>query len=215
MDMRLRSVNRNPTVFTLCLRGWPLRAAGAIALLICMTGAHAATVYQCVARNGGITFRDTPCAAGTQQTKLEPAGQPLIGAPGEAAARARHTATPQRQAKSRSLSTRRRRAVVKPKMSWECHAADGEVFYRHMRCPGSVPGDGTVRSRHAGKTSSQRTRGRHNAWGKVSVHGVKIPRSEACRRIHSAGAAVRDGHQRDDRVSTYDHLMDRDPCNGV
>jgi hypothetical protein len=46
----------------------------------------------------------------------------------------------------------------------------------------------------------------------VPVRGVKIPRAEACRRIHSAGAAVRDGHRRDATVSTYDHLMGRDPC---
>jgi hypothetical protein len=47
------------------------------------------------------------------------------------------------------------------------------------------------------------------------VHGVRISRAEACRRIHSAGAALRDGHLRDASVSTYDHLMGRDPCSGV
>lgn len=213
--MQPRHTAGNTHACAIGLHRWPLRAAGAIALLICMTGAHAATVYQCVAANGGITFRDTPCATGTQQTRLEPAGQPLIGAPGEAAARARHAVTKQRHAKSRSRPPPRRGTAVKPKMSWECHAGDGEVFYRHARCPGSVPGDGTVRSGYAEKLSSRRTRSRHDAWSRVPVHGVKIPRSEACRRIHAAGAAGRDGHLRDDRVSTYDHLMGRDPCDGA
>jgi hypothetical protein len=98
-------------------------------------------------------------------------------------------------------------------MSWECRAADGEVFYRHKRCPSSVPGDGLVRSRYSEKMSSRHTGGNRNAWSRVRVHGVKVPRAEACRRIHSAGAAVRDGHLRDADVSTYDHLMGRDPCD--
>jgi hypothetical protein len=100
-------------------------------------------------------------------------------------------------------------------MSWECDAANGEVFYRHARCPGSVPGDGTVRSGYAEKASGPGMRSRKGAWGRVPVHGKKIPRSEACRRIHSAGAAVRDGHARDETVSTYDRLMGRDPCDGA
>ena len=65
---------------------------------------------------------------------------------------------------------------------------------------------------YAEKQSRENMRGRHNAWSRVRVHGVKVPRAEACRRIHSAGAAVRDGHLRDADVSTYDHLMGRDPC---
>lgn len=201
--------------FTPGRHGWLPRVAGAIALLTCMPGAHAATVYKCVNAQGAVTFRDTPCIANTKQTKLEPAGQPLIdpNAPRtQPSTWTTHRLSPRR---GRPISNSTRRRASKPAMSWECHAADGEVFYRHTRCPGSVPGDGTVRSRHAGNTSSRRPRGRHNAWAKVSVHGKKITRSEACRRIHSAGAAVRDGHLRDDRVSTYDHLMGRDPCNGA
>lgn len=100
-------------------------------------------------------------------------------------------------------------------MSWECRAADGEVFYRHTRCPGSVPGDGVVRTRYAEALDASHTRRHRNAWSRVPVHGVKIPRSEACQRIHSAGAAVRDGHRRDAHVSTYDRLMGRGPCGAT
>ncbi len=211
--MQARRAHGNTPGFALGRRGWPLRAAGAIVLLICMSGAHAASVYKCVNAQGGITFRDTPCIASARQTKLEPTGQPLIDPNAPRTRPAVRSAAP--HARGRQISHAAPRRAPKPAVSWECRAADGEVFYRHTRCPGSIPGDGVVRRDRTGKKSGRRTRGRHNAWGKVAVHGKKITRAEACRRIHSAGAAVRDGHLRDDRVSTYDHLMGRDPCSGA
>lgn len=212
--MTIRTHHSRPTATSL-----PVvlaRAASAALLWLVVGGAHAASVYRCTGAHGETTFRDTPCATQARQVKLDVAGQPLIDAnappptlPAHAtqrtAARARnqHAAIVTHRSKTRSAT------------SWECRAADGEVFYRHARCPGSVAGDGTVRSSYAEKVSSQRTRTRHNAWSKVSVHGKPIPRVEACRRIRSPSAAGRDGYQRDDRVSTYDHLMGRDPCSGV
>lgn len=214
--MQPRTAAGSTSIFGTRLHTWLPRVACAMTLWACLPVAHAATVYKCVNAQGGVTFRDTPCVASARQTKLAPSGQPLIdpGAP-RVAPTARTMRRSSQHARNRRASRTTRKRASKPVTSWECHAADGEVFYRHARCPGSVPGDGMVRSRHTGKTSNQRTRGRHNAWGKVSVRGKKITRAEACRRIHSAGAAVRDGHQRDDRVSTYDHLMGRDPCSGA
>lgn len=192
---------------------WCVGALFAISLCAVSVVAQAATVYKCVNAQGAVTFRDTPCIAGATQTKLAPTGQPLIdpGAPRTAPASHR-TAS---HARGRSVSHTTRRRAAKPETSWECHAADGEVFYRHARCPGSIPGDGTVRRTHSTTASGRRTRGRRDAWSNISVHGTRVPRRVACRRIHSAGAAVRDGHLRDDRVSTYDHLMGRDPCSGA
>jgi hypothetical protein len=86
------------------------------------------------------------------------------------------------------------------------------VFYRHTRCPASVPGDGVVRDAFVERTRGSATRNRRGAWQRVPVHGRKLPRAEACRLIQSPAAAVRDGHLRDERVSTYDHLTGRDPC---
>ncbi|MGH8215767.1 MAG: DUF4124 domain-containing protein [Rhodanobacteraceae bacterium] len=183
-------------------------------MLLLATAAQAASIYKCVAADGRLAFRDTPCATDARQTKFKLTGLPLMdpGAPRHAVA----TRT------SRSYAHRHTRRVSaiqrahKQAMSWECRAADGEVFYRHTRCPGSVTGDGVVRWREPSPGSqSKKSRYRRNAWGSVPVHGVKIPRVEACRRIHSAGAAVRDGHRRDAHVSTYDHLMGRDPCAGT
>ena len=174
--------------------------------------AHAASVYQCVDAHGRVAFQDVPCAAQAGQRKIDLQPQPMIGAPGEHAARV--AATSHQRDTTRSRKKSRRAARVKPATSWECVAADGEVFYRHTRCPGSIPGDGVVRWQDGGDPpSGKRSRHRRNAWGTVPVHGKKITRAEACRRIHSAGAAGRDGHARDETVSTYDHLMGRDPCS--
>lgn len=195
------------------------RAISMAALLLVLSniapGAHAAPVYRCVDAHGRVAFQDAPCATHARQNKLDIQPLPTIGDPAEIAAithrknaaRERHGSS---SARSKRASTRRE--LAKAETSWECHAADGEVFYRHTRCPGSVPGDGTVRRGYAEKLSSSRTRNRQGAWGRVPVHGTKISRTEACRRIHSAGAAGRDGHARDETVSTYDHLMGRDPC---
>lgn len=176
--------------------------------------ASAASIYQCTNGSHATTFRDTPCPTSTHQTKRKVSGQPLIdpGAPRRAPAR-----VPSRvrsTAQTRRTHAHRMRKRQQP-MSWECRAADGEVFFRHTRCPSSVPGDGVVRGNYAASFSSTHSRRRHDAWSRIPVHGVKIPRSEACQRIDSAGASGRDGHLRDAHVSTYDHLMGRDPCSAV
>jgi hypothetical protein len=189
----------------------------AVLLLTVAARAHAASIYRCLDAQGRLAFQDTPCAGHARQNKVDVHPLPTIGDPAEvAASRARLHAMRDRRATHHTSHPHaaRHRARAKTKMSWECRAADGEVFYRHTRCPSSIPGDGVVRTSFAEDMSSTRTRRRHNAWSRVRVHGVRIARAEACRRIHSAGAAVRDGHQRDATVSTYDHLMGRDPCGG-
>lgn len=189
-----------------------LLARAGCGLLLCgaIACAHAATIYKCVSPHGAVTFQDIPCATSAQQTRLDARGQPLIDPDAPRDTPAIRSTRPHPHATTRHVSHARHARLRRPPMSWQCTAADGEVFYRHTRCPGSVPGDGVVRSRYA--QTRARSRRRHNAWSRVPVHGVKIPRAEACRRIHSAGAAGRDGHLRDAHVSTYDHLMGRDPC---
>lgn len=205
---------RQPMIIHVALQiAWRI-SPGLLALMLLMiaVAAHAASVYRCVDAHGHLSYRDTPCVMQVRQRKLDLQPQPLIGAPGEHTARAAKAARHRDTKSSRKRSTRR--APAKPKMSWECRAADGEVFYRHTHCPGSIPGDGVVRWQDGGDPpSGKRSRHRRNAWGAVPVHGKKITRAEACRRIHSAGAAGRDGHARDETVSTYDHLMGRDPCD--
>lgn len=182
-----------------------------LALAAWLPAARAASVYRCVDTHGRLAFQDTPCPAQTRQTQVAVAPQPLIGAPGEQRARA---AAEQRPAtRTRTRASRTKRGAARPAAtSWECHAADGEVFYRHTRCPGSIAGDGVVREDYTERMARTYPRGRHNAWSRVRVHGTRIPRAEACRRIHSAGASVRDGHLRDANVSAYARMTGHDPC---
>ncbi|MGN6788805.1 MAG: DUF4124 domain-containing protein [Rhodanobacteraceae bacterium] len=199
-------------------RAWLAYAIAAALLWAWMGATHAASIYKCVDAQGHLAYQDTPCAARARQHELDVQPLPTISDPSEVAASERALSRYARASSRKSRTGRdgrpsSRAARGKTQMSWECRAADGEVFYRHARCPGSVAGDGTVRSGYAEKLSSSRTRSRQGAWSRVPVHGKKITRAEACRRIHSAGAAVRDGHLRDETVSTYDHLMGRDPCS--
>lgn len=199
-------------------RAWLAYAIAAALLWAWMGATHAASIYKCVDAQGHLAYQDTPCAARARQHELDVQPLPTIGDPSEVAASkralSRYARTSSRKPRTvRGSHPSSRTARGKTGMSWECRAADGEVFYRHTRCPSSIPGDGTVRAAYADTQSRKNTRGRHNAWGRVRVHGEKVPRAEACRRIHSAGAAVRDGHLRDETVSTYDHLMGRDPCS--
>lgn len=187
-------------------RPWLAYAACAVLLGSIATCVHAAPVYRCVDPNGRLTFRDIACPARAHQTKLEVSGQPLID---PHASRSVPSHSP--RTSSRAHTRVRSRAARKRKtpMSWECRAADGEVFYRHSRCPGSIPGDGVVRIDWSGK----RKRQPRNAWARIKVHGTRIPRAEACRRIASPHAIGRDGHRRDQAVEVYDHLLGRDPCD--
>lgn len=189
----------------------------ALALCVAASTTCAAPVFKCVDAHGHLAYRDTPCAARATQTRIDLQPQPTIGDAGEVAAeRARNVSIPHRRrtiAHPRRHSARHTRS--KPRMSWKCRAADGEVFYRHKRCPGSVPGDGTVRIHYAATTSGNQSRRHRSAWSSVRVHATRISRTKACRRIHGVGASSRDGHLRDATVSVYDHLMGRDPCIGA
>jgi Domain of unknown function (DUF4124) len=187
----------------LLLHGMPLWFA--------VTAAHAGTIYRCAGTHGAVAFRDTPCAAGKRQAKLDLTPQPLIDphAPAPRRNRRLHGLRADRAPHRRAAHARRH----KPVMSWECRASDGEVFYRHTRCPSTVRGDGIVRS-EPDDGWKRRDHRRTSAWGWLSVHGRRVPRSVACSRIHAADAVTRDGHERDQRVSVYDHAVGRDPCIG-
>jgi hypothetical protein len=91
-------------------------------------------------------------------------------------------------------------------MSFECRASDGQVFYRHTSCPGSIATDGRGGSRR-GRSWTQR-----GVPDRVTVSATRIPRAQACRRIHAGGSSVRRGHEHDEDVSAYDHNLGRDPC---
>lgn len=210
MDARIRKARHTQRTLRSPLR--LMRSLLAAALLLAGS-AHAATVYRCAGASGHDVFQDRPCPVHTAQTRLDIAGQPLIDR------NTPHTiltsdADTHRTARVRRPPTQHHARPRAEATSWECRAADGEVFYRHTHCPGSIPGDGVARDDFATGDAPSYGRGRHNAWSRVRVRATKVPRSEACARIHAIAASGRDGHQRDADVSTYDHLVGRDPCAG-
>ena len=198
-------------------RRWP----AAILLLLVAHGGHAADIFKCVDAQGAVAFQSVPCAGRAKQTTLDIREQPLIDptAPAYAANAAVQSgrARSRKDTQVRSRATSRRSRQDKQQVSYECRASDGEVFYRHSRCPASVPGDGIARfGVDQPTTGSRRGRGRSRggAWGKVPVTAVKISRDEACHAINATAASGRDGHARDEQVSVYEHDLGRDPCSG-
>ena len=162
--------------------------------------AHAESIYKCRGAEGAVVFQDRACRSTQAESVVEimpaptPAESPDYGraAEGERGARSHSVASPHGNAKPRHEA-----------MSYECRAANGDVFYRHAACPRQIPAKDAV------SASNSRSRAAKGKQG-YAVSGQSLPRSEACRRIASGGA--RDGHERDDRVSTYDHNLGRDPC---
>src|SRR4029450_1020657 len=71
--------------------------------------------------------------------------------------------------------------------SYECRAADGQLFYRHGSCPPSIPA-GNTRSAKASAHGKGAGRG---SGATVGVSAQRIAREDACHEIHRAGSAGR------------------------
>ena len=146
--------------------------------------AQAQSVYRCRDAQGALAFQDKPCKAGQAQSEvaIEPAPA-YVASPDYAVDK------PARASRGVRESTRMSTRKAEP-MSYECRAENGEVFYRHGRCPATIRGVGR------GAASS-------------TVTSNAIPRAEACARMaHSSHA----GRGRDETVSTYERNLGRDPC---
>jgi hypothetical protein len=169
-----------------------------ILLLLGMAGGvRAAPVYKCVGVDGSIAYQQWPCAGAQRESAVELAPPPAYARSPEYAV--------EREPPPRARATAARRGAAAEPTSFECRAADGQLFYRHSACPHSVAAVALPAS------SSRSTRGaRGNAAASVSSR--RIPRDEACREIHAAGAIGRAGHEHDENVSTYERNLGRDPC---
>lgn len=192
-----------------------VRACALLCLFVVARASLAAPVFRCTDAHGRIAFQAEPCAVHAEQAAIEIREQPLID-PGAAARPAvriqRGDTTLSHDAHGRRVLSHRARKPSQP-TSWECVAADGEVFYRHAHCPHSVPGDGVTRSDTVTSAHRRGSRARTaNALGAVRVSARKVPRAQACGQINATAAVDRDGSTRDERVSVYEHNMGRDPC---
>jgi len=158
-------------------------------------GVRAASVYKCTDAHGAIAYQQLPCAEAARESTVEIAAAPAYAKSPEYAFERPPPTAPLR-------ATRTSRREAEP-MSYECRTADGQVFYRHSACPHSVS---------ASSAGAAQGRGGRSGTASAAVSSSRVPRDEACRHIHGAGAIGRAGHQHDEDVSTYDRNLGRDPC---
>lgn len=163
-------------------------------LLLVAAPVRAESIYRCHHADGSLAYQDRPCADAQRQTRVElvPAPPPAAS-PGYGTGKTRSATAP----RNRRAATRGTDRAEAP--SYECRAANGEVFYRHSTCPASI-------------AETDPGRQRRGAGASVAVSGVALTRKEACRRLAAAGSIGRRGRERDERVSTYERNAGRDPC---
>jgi len=161
--------------------------------------ANAESVYKCVGADGAVAYQDHACAGRQAESHVQIAPPPPPSASPDYGPASRESAPAYPHASASTHAVRERREIV----SYECRAANGEVFYRHGSCPRQIMADG------AGTTSRKRS---GSGSSSVSVTAEALPRGEVCRRMASAGSIGRAGHERDENVSTYDRNLGRDPC---
>ena len=158
-------------------------------LVACGTSTEVAaqSVFKCIDEAGHIAYQDRPCAAGARSAPIHLDAAP----PRENRDVAPPPPTPARASRA-SMRPPRAAPVAH---SFECRSASGAVFYRHGRCPASIP---------RARSGSQR-----GYSGNDRVESTRLPRSEACRRLRST---AREGSAHDETVSTYERNLGRDPC---
>lgn len=192
---------------------------GLTAVLLAQS-AWAGSIFKCVAADGGVSFQQTPCTQGGHQSEVmirndlstptppspdNPRNAQIIEkSNGDAisnyqASAPTQTVQPVPSPVSNGFSTSPRDT------SYECRLPNGEVFYRHDRCPATAStGTSTTHDSIRGTWST--------SSNDVPVASRPVSREEACRKMNSAGAIGREGRSRDQQVSTYDKNLGRDPC---
>lgn len=176
-------------------------AIAGLALAAYARTAHAESVYKCRAADGAIAFQDRPCADARTESVVEIEPPPPLSPSPDYGRASRE----ERGADTRRASSAR--AGAKPShdmVSYACHAADGELFYRHGACPKQITAQGGSGGGPRGRSGK--------ATQTVGVSAEALPRAEVCRRLASAGSIGRAGHELDESVSTYDKNLGRDPC---
>ncbi|WP_257387129.1 DUF4124 domain-containing protein [Tahibacter caeni] len=182
--------------------------------------APALTIHRCTGSDGTPAFQDRPCAPQQQSGVVVLRAEPVaVESAAASVTRNERQVDSRVRATAKNGSARAMKSAMRPRSrrgatavaatgagsSWECRAANGEIFYQHGPCPAAVTGHFEQR------TSATRGRRRSDAQT-VPVAGRPVARAEACRRIHAASASDRAGHERDEDVTTYERNLGRDPC---
>lgn len=168
-----------------------------LCLFAAAAGVRANAVYKCVDAHGAVAYQQIACDAQQRQGVVEIAPAPRY-APSPRYAVVRHD-----ESAVRALRPQRER--LPQETAYECRVSDGRIFYRLGACPHSIGGS-------ADGATARSSRGKKAVGGSVHVAARRIPRDEACREMHRAGAIGRDGHELDEHVSTYERDLGHDPC---
>ena len=160
-------------------------------------GVRAASVYKCTNPDGSVAYQDVACSEWQHAGTIEITPAPAYAKSPEYAV----DRTPVTRSRFASASGREPAAT-----SFECRSTDGQVFYRHSSCPHSVAAHGS------GNSGAHQHGARGSGGVTVAVSSTRVPRDEACRQIHAAGAIGRAGREHDEDVSTYERNLGRDPC---
>lgn len=161
---------------------------------------HAEAVYKCSGTDGAVAFQDRPCLKTQAESQVEIAPPP----PPAPSPEYRLASRSDRGAAARTSRQANPRAAVEV-LSYECRAANGELFYRHGACPNQI----TAKARASGGASRKRSGTEAQTY---AVSAQALSRKDVCRRIASAGSIGRAGRERDESVSTYERNLGRDPC---
>lgn len=155
--------------------------------------AHAETVFRCRGVDGAVAYQDHACSNANAQSIVEIALAPAVQpSPDYGVSIAREP----RVAHARSSA----RAPREP-VSFACHAANGETFYRHASCPKQIAVTDAGNHGKAGKGAKT-----------VGVTAEAMPRAVVCRELSRGGSIGRAGHARDESISSYERNLGRDPC---
>ena len=161
------------------------RATAIGALMTCAAAfgfshvAHAESVYKCRSADNMIAFQDHPCLGTEAESRVEMQPAPPVTASPDYGRASQDEDAPHAHALPR---VRGRSADRREPMSYECRAANGDVFYRHGSCPKQITDGGASTKGRArlGNTAST-----------FAVSGQALPRSEACRRMADTGRSDR------------------------
>ena len=168
-------------------------ALAAIGLGAFAKTAHAESVFRCRAADGAVAFQDRPCADASAQSVVEIAPAPPVQPSPD------YGVTSVRE--PRATHVRANPRAPREAVSFACHAANGETFYRHASCPKQIAvadAGGRGKAAKGAKT--------------VAVTAEAMPRADVCRELSRAGSIGRAGHARDESISSYERNLGRDPC---
>jgi len=165
---------------------------------------HAEAVYKCSGADGSVAFQDRPCRKTQAESQVEIAPAPAPAPSPEYRLASRSARGAGAGAPARTSRQANARAAVEV-LSYECRAANGELFYRHGACPNQI----TAKARASNGASRKRSGAEAQTY---AVSAQALSRKDVCRRIASAGSIGRAGRERDESVSTYERNLGRDPC---